>query len=578
MEEAHFSWTQKARISLLFVFIAFLVQASLFPYHDAPPPALCLSSLTDLCYHYTNIVKAREALLSHEWFLRTAPQIVGTWFYPVYQFYSPLFYQVTGILALIFQDPFNALRCGLMLAMLVGAWYSCKLYVYLFKNSAAAILAASLYLLSPYLIQDLGTRAAFPEVFAQGLFPATLYYWFRIYDARGCSERAYFLLAGIFANSCLMVTHLITVATTTVFMFLFFILLSVQKKSWRPLLGVLLCFIATLALASWYIIPILLEQHLFVVSNLSLRNPWGYVGAVTWKDLISWHPSATPTSPFDIPFSGALGLPVVLASVYWIVRLYAWPKKIQFEQIAVLKVCLWLFLVCLLVVCSPFNFWKFLPHFSYVIQFPYRLLTDCMWLGALLFAGFVAQFSFKARALTLSVIAIAFLNLQWLPLAPKNLFVFPPNSAFLDFQYPGDYLLDASLVHFIIPDQSVTETTNDCTIQGVTLTCQLTVQKSQTIQLPLLYYPHMLSIEAGDQKLDYFPTAFNLLPSHYVLAGVHLNPGHYNLIGRWTGYPPVNLLSLLTLMIYGLAWLTWIVWRILFAKNSAAEDPSTNHS
>ena len=556
-------------ISLLFIVIALISQISILPYHNIPPLAAC--KVQDICYHMTNIIKAEEAILEGEYWLQTAPGIVQQWAYPLFQFYTPFFYMVMGYVALLFQDPFNAVRTVLTLSALVGGWYSYKLYYFLFRNEVAAILGAVLYLFSPYLLQNIGARNDFAEAFTQCIFPATLYYWFRLYtEEKWNQKKGYFLAVGILSNYCLMTAHLITFITTTGFMLLLFGFLAWQSRSFRLLNGVFCCLVITAALAAWYLVPILLDHHFLAIDYFNIKNPWNMHAFTLFHKLISplsFHPPASADVQ-SMVFSFSLGLPLTCSALYWLYQICIKRTK-NTAQIPLIKITLALFLFCVFLTWSPFDFWQFLPHITYVIQFTYRLLSDCMWLGGILFVAMLAQFcksSLNPRQLILGLIIIAILNLQWLPQVPAADRNISTNKGLLDSAYPVDYLIVTDLIDFPTlsgPFLNVLETEKSCSFQPKQSSCQITVsQPQENIQLPILYYPHLLKIKANGQNLPYFPSEFKSTATPYVLATVTLPRGTYTITNRFTGVSSANIFSLIAWILYGIGILLLIGYKI----------------
>ncbi|MCX7122093.1 MAG: hypothetical protein NTV32_00155 [Gammaproteobacteria bacterium] len=491
---------KNSAITLLFLVIAIIIQWPLHLYHDTPPMAACPSR--DICYHITNILQAKAAFQGGQIWLRTAPDLMQHFLYPIFQFYSPFFYMITGALALGFQDPFSALELALLLISIIGAWYTYALYHFLFKNEFYALLGTALYFCSPYLIQNIDVRNDFTEAFSQCLFPVTLYYWFRLYEApQWTREKFYFLVAGIASYYALITTHFITLLTGTAFMLFLFAGLSWHQHRFRPLLGIFYCILGSIALSTWYIIPIFFEHALFIISNANYQSPANNAWMAPLSSLLAFKAAASPNviERLHFPFSPAFGPLVIISAVYWYYQLYIKKINRHFKEAALIQLSLWLFLLSAFIICSPLDLWPLLPRFTEIIQFPYRLLSESMWLGGFLFVGMLTH-AFRNRSLTwapfiASLICIISMGWQWTAGYQDGTHT-ETTMRTLDPNYPSDYRIWPRLSDIPShPYQSIAAIQKNCQTQNNQSICHLTIdQTHESIQLPILYYPKLLTI------------------------------------------------------------------------------------
>ncbi len=71
-----------------------------------------------------------------------------------------------------------------------------------------------------------------------------------------------------------------------------------------------------------------------------------------------------------------------------------------------------------------------------------------------------------------------------------------------------------------------------CARLGTSVSCHVTITDRATdFQLPLLYYPRLLDVRVNGTPASYFPLPFE----HYLMASVRLEPGIYDLVGRFRG-------------------------------------------
>jgi hypothetical protein len=79
-----------------------------------------------------------------------------------------------------------------------------------------------------------------------------------------------------------------------------------------------------------------------------------------------------------------------------------------------------------------------------------------------------------------------------------------------------------------------------CARQGLTVACHITVANHATnVQLPLLFYPDLLDVRVNGATAPYFP----LRSEPFLLASVRLDPGVYDVTGRFRGLAWANTIS-----------------------------------
>lgn len=525
-------------ITFLFVVVIIMSQSAI-PNHDYVPRT------EDYAYHIALIVEAQRALLAGQWWLRTAPDFVHGLFYPVFQFYAPFAYTVAGSLGLLFShNPLAPFTFTLGLCGLFGGWYAYKLYLYLFRNEAGALLGAVLYLFSPYLLIDLNVRGDFTEAISQYIFPVVLYYFFRLYHTNQWNrERLYFLLAAVAAYYCLMTCHILSLVSMSSFMFLLFIALAVQERNPVKLLPLVICILATLCLAAWYIIPIYLLKNILYITFLSKNgSPWGAAWITQLPTLLA--PKALNTNPGHAYFAldPGIGLPLILTIGYWIYYK---------AQTPVVKTSFWLFLFAFFLAWSPFNFWQWLPHAAYIVQFPYRMLVNVSWLGGLLFVPMLNQLFKNAldqRHLMIGLFLILMANSQWLKdnyMNPTDpVFVHPGHPQFFFNLTLQDYLVDPQLIRTQPGPPPLTQ----CRIKNNISICQISQTKEQMIALPILYYPDLLKVTVNGKEVPYFPSTYPQKTGFcFATAAITLPPGSYQIKSQFTGLRWANCLSIATL-------------------------------
>lgn len=528
-------------ISLLFI----LVQVMSF---SALSNHVYLPRTDDYVYHIAAVIDAERAiLLQQQWLLRTAPDYVHGLFYPLFQFYSPLPYTLAGYLGLIFShNPLDPFKLSMGLCGFIGGWYAYKLYVYLFHNEVSALLGAVLYLFSPYLLMDVDVRGDFTEAMSQTLFPAVLYYFFRLYHTQCWNrERLYFLLAGVVAYYSLMTTHLLSWITMTLFAGLFFSGLALQERRPSHLAPLVLTAFLSSCLAAWYLLPIaLLHDKLYITLISQKDTPWSFDWITQLPTLLAPASLNSQLGYAHLAITPSIGLPLLLSCGYW---LY------QKEKTPLLKTSLSLFLLAFLIAWSPFDFWAFLPRVSYILQFPYRMLINIDWLGGLLFVPLLNRLfknKLDRRHLFLGLLFIFLANSHWL----KDNYITTEELTFVHPGHPQAFPLIEYHVYLMAPERvphvkAAVPPPKNCVIYRDSSVCTVTLTAPiQTLALPILYYPHLLSITVNGKDTPYFASLAPKEPGHlhFVTAAIRLPPGSYVIKSQFTGWKLANALSAVT--------------------------------
>jgi hypothetical protein len=207
---------------------------------------------------------------------------------------------------------------------------------------------------------------------------------------------------------------------------------------------------------------------------------------------------------------------------------------------------------------SPVDFWSLLPRPLHLAQFPYRLLTDVMWSGALLGAlalvWLVARPDARHTAVGLLLIGLA--AGPYLPALRRGRTVEsvvqrPDTGDVVFLPEPGAFPRAPPSA----PVRPVAETQADCRHAGPAISCQVDAPGPTFAQLPVLYYPGLLDVEVDGRPTAYSPSA----QGDYLLAGVEVDGGRHEVRAAFSGHAWGNRLSALAwiLTLAGLAAAWW---------------------
>lgn len=312
----------------------------------------------DLAKHIASILNFKDAFFSGQYLPRLQLPPASLPDLPYFQFYGSL----PGYLSLPFLavgcEPIVALTLGVLLIRWIGAVAIYGTGRLVGANTWASSLAGVVYLLTPYIISNFYGRVAVPEAAAHGVIAIFFYGVIRLFvraDTIGVIVTNLAIVVLSLAHPIFLLFGLLAGALFSLFL--------LRGRS-LFLMGCVL--FGGLLLAGFQWVPGFLYRSDFVSHFTSL-------------------------SPFEqrqwTSLSGLIGLPQSLAEEGLLrsgSRLYLTPGVLTIPVLImlVLKIreplgratlgCLVIFLIASY---SPFNFWKYLPHFFWAVQFPYRLLA-----------------------------------------------------------------------------------------------------------------------------------------------------------------------------------------------------------
>jgi hypothetical protein len=554
---------------LLIIFFGILAIALLAPLASNA----YLTNSRELFNHVVGISQAKAALLEGQFPLRVMPEIFNNMRYPYFQFYSPLAYAFAGCIHLVLtpNNPLLACKITLWLGLVLAGVYMFRLIRMKFLSDHIALLAATLYLVSPYLLLNLNVRVDLTESLAICLLPMILFYSLNLHE--NPSWFAFSKTALVWF--VLITTHIITFLSASVFIGLYLIIINIQDKlPLHHLIIVGAAYIFSCLLAAWFLYPMLTLESLMYV-HISLFDPYSKNALNPLATLLSIKALAPMPLPqrglFNVPMYVGVGLPILLSVGFLIARRLIAPIKNSKMHVTPL---LFLFVISIFVAWSPIDFWQYLPPQFSVLQFSFRILSQTMWLGVLLFAEL--QNSLFADKLNQQYLAIGLLlilmaNSSWLmdnksittPLAqtikqPKliewgaNAYVINPDV------YQANAMQNVNL--------NTNQTQKFCRQQHGLITCALPPAETNTqVQLPILFYPGMLMVKIDGHTVPYYPvstpknTALQI-PFTTYLATITQPAGVHIITAKFIGNVNANRVSAVCwiILLIGLSRLFWI--------------------
>jgi hypothetical protein len=323
-------------------------------------------------------------------------------------------------------------------------------------------------------------------------------------------------------------------------------------------------FILGALLAGYYIIPVALfsGNGIEPPSSPSLTAFFTPLLTLLSPVLISQNPSQIET--FTIHFYPAVGW-VFILSFFCMLYYLTQGKKSQTTEVdennrGLITILLVLFAVSFFLTWSPLDFWKYIPGSNFV-QHSYRFLIHTSWIGALLF-GFSLQYLFREFENKHILVGIFLLVLACVTYLPST-----SQASSITLQDIKDKPILSTMDYLYYPELAKPDN-NHAALSGKSIMIPndetgLVRSKGRMvgdiqvpagidyIQLPILYYPNLMEINANGQVIDYYPVynkdlPFYLIKGHVWLTGIKLSPGNYHITVDFNGIQWANTASVIS--------------------------------
>ncbi len=414
---------------------------------------------TDAELHVFRAAELGYSLRAGVLYPRWAPDFYYGYGYPIFNYYAPLTYYLANGLALL---PGLGIVAGVKAVFVLG-FFLAGLGSYLAgrdltarPSPLAGILAAALYLFSPYILFiDPHARGDLAEFFALGLFPLVFWAFWRLLPPHlpsapsrrpgwGGVVLAALLLAALILSHNLMAlvgaaVLLVSLAWTWI------------ARRCPPAWGgrLLAAFLLGLALSAFFWLPVLLEKdavHLSLVGpgHFDFRNHFRTLAELLAPSAILDFGATAPHYRYNL---GLAPWMLALGGVLLFLRNPRTRGQVALAQFPVGAV-----LLIFLMLPASTPIWERVPGMAY-LQFPWRLLGMAAFALALTAAIGLTALTEQRRAFFLTGLALVFILVAALPT------MFPPlwdpdfgptdPQAMLDFELAGIALGTTSTGDFL---------------------------------------------------------------------------------------------------------------------------------
>ncbi len=238
----------------------------------------------DLSTHISKAYQVSESIKEGVLYPRWQSMSNGGYGSPTTNFYSPLFYLITGVVNLIIPSLIVSLKVTIFAGFLMSG---ISMYIFLrnFCSNSGSLAGGIAYQLLPYHIFEFYMRETLAETFAFFWFPLVLYFVYKGFN----DDRLNNWIGLAFSYAGLILTHIVTAYIFTFVMAAFALFLFAGKKNATPLLKFLLAGFFGLALSAIYFIPMFFERK-FVHIDWLKEDFWNYTNHFLYLNVNSLNP------------------------------------------------------------------------------------------------------------------------------------------------------------------------------------------------------------------------------------------------------------------------------------------------
>ncbi|HET6445094.1 MAG TPA: 6-pyruvoyl-tetrahydropterin synthase-related protein, partial [candidate division Zixibacteria bacterium] len=366
----------------------------------------------DTLLHFYRTVQLNRLLDEGILFTPWAPDLAYGFGYPIFNYYAPLSYYLASSLTLLGIDVVVAFQAIFVLAFIFSSLFMFLWVRDLFADTAALI-AAAIYAMSPYLMVDAVSRGALAELLALSILPGILWSARRFI----ASGSWVYGLAGLLGYAAVILAHNITALVFTLILAGYIVVISFARYRsagtaphdskaqtavalWLLLLG--------LALSAFFWIPALFERNLVQIEQVIGPSDFNFENNFVPLSRLIALPFSTDLNLINRDVPIALSLVAVILGVVGLLSFRRYrdqPEKMGQVIYAGLVLLGSLFLT--LSISS--RIWEAIPLLQF-LQFPWRFLgLASLFLAFLSGAGAETLMGLEFKRINLRVVIPAVL-------------------------------------------------------------------------------------------------------------------------------------------------------------------------
>ncbi len=374
--------------------------------------------------HLLRVVEVDENWHDGVHYPRWAPDMAFGYGYPIFNYFAPLLYQVTGLVHLTGFGFETSLKAVLIGCIFLGGW---GMYAFVkdVLSTKSAILAAATYIYAPYMLKDNFARGDYAEFLALSLMPAALWSFNRLITR----DNPLYLVTSPLLCGAVIVSHNISGMLFFPLLTGFIVWTVCALRRWHRIKYAALALVLALALVSFFLLPALAEKPLVKLDRLT-ENYFDFrQHFLTLEEILS--PSAVPdSSSFNPIWLYNLGTAQMVFGGLGLLAAIVGPvTRRQRGQAAFFLIVLLVSVFMTLPASAPL--WENIPLLAFT-EFPWRFLGI-----AVLASSFLAGLSmhlwsrlrwrhsstlFLTLSLIFTIVAVfVHLYLQWPPARREQL-------------------------------------------------------------------------------------------------------------------------------------------------------------
>jgi uncharacterized membrane protein len=217
---------------------------------------------------------------------RWIPQLFVGLGYPLLNFYGPAVYYFTELLHLLGLGLFQASEAVLVILLIFGGFgmYRFASDVFGGHRRWAALVSATAYMYTPYLLTNLFVRGAIAELAAEALLPWILWSFRRLLKS---SHPTPYLLAAVLSLGGLAITHAVTLVLLPPLLMGYVLVLWWQDGrrtvSWRWLAAALAM---SAGVSAFFWLPLIIERQSLSGNAYQIARDFLPEHVWTWKSFL----------------------------------------------------------------------------------------------------------------------------------------------------------------------------------------------------------------------------------------------------------------------------------------------------
>lgn len=322
--------------------------------------------------------------------------------YPLFNFAYPFPYYLALVFKMAGFGFIESIKIVFALTVPLSGFGMYLLSKNLWKNKAAGVVSAVLYMYLPYRMVDLYVRGSIGESLALAIIPFLFFFAVRLKEIH--KPYIFISLSSVLLGSLILTHNIMAVYFVPLYIFFCILINSYNKKRFD--IQFLYIVALGIGLSTFFWFPALFEKNNILLSVIPIADRNLYYVSLSQLIFPSWGYGV----PADAKgaFSYQLGIGVI-SSILFTAGILVWgsTKKVKTEvSIKFAAIFLGLWILMLVMVFEPSRFlWEHIPILS-EINYPWTLLAPLGFLGTLL-VGFVVS---KSKSLLYVFIGILIVN------------------------------------------------------------------------------------------------------------------------------------------------------------------------